>query len=188
MLTDQTSAHDRAARLRARTACPSTEALRRCARSDPERYQRRVVPDDEASTSPADDRAPGPRRRHVRLRQQPARPRKAEAGLENAFDFEGFVPKYIRPLFCLRARGPSAGRRSVWRSGGHRGHRPHHPRSSSPRTMSRSCRWLRHGRRSAWPVPGFASSDLLARVRRACQGRARDQRGRQDAVRSRLRS
>ena len=23
-----------------------------------------------------------------------------EAGLENAFDFEGFVPKYIRPLFC----------------------------------------------------------------------------------------
>ena len=23
-----------------------------------------------------------------------------EAGLENAFDFEGFVPKYVRPLFC----------------------------------------------------------------------------------------
>ena len=28
-----------------------------------------------------------------------------EAGLENAFDFEGFVPKYIRPQFCL-GRGP----------------------------------------------------------------------------------
>ena len=28
-----------------------------------------------------------------------------EAGLENAFDFEGFVPKYIRPQFC-EGRGP----------------------------------------------------------------------------------
>jgi len=28
-----------------------------------------------------------------------------EAGLENAFDFEGFVPKYIRPLFC-EGQGP----------------------------------------------------------------------------------
>ena len=28
-----------------------------------------------------------------------------EAGLDNAFDFEGFVPKYIRPLFC-EGKGP----------------------------------------------------------------------------------
>ncbi|MEM6672010.1 MAG: urocanate hydratase [Planctomycetota bacterium] len=28
-----------------------------------------------------------------------------EAGLENAFDFEGFVPKYVRPLFC-EGKGP----------------------------------------------------------------------------------
>lgn len=28
-----------------------------------------------------------------------------EAGLENAFDFQGFVPKYIRPQFC-EGRGP----------------------------------------------------------------------------------
>ena len=28
-----------------------------------------------------------------------------EAGLSNAFDFEGFVPKYIRPLFC-EGQGP----------------------------------------------------------------------------------
>ncbi len=28
-----------------------------------------------------------------------------EAGLQNAFDFEGFVPKYIRPLFC-EGKGP----------------------------------------------------------------------------------
>jgi len=28
-----------------------------------------------------------------------------QAGLENAFDFEGFVPKYVRPLFC-QGKGP----------------------------------------------------------------------------------
>ncbi len=28
-----------------------------------------------------------------------------EAGLQNAFDFEGFVPKYVRPLFC-QGKGP----------------------------------------------------------------------------------
>ena len=28
-----------------------------------------------------------------------------QAGLKNAFDFEGFVPKYIRPLFC-EGKGP----------------------------------------------------------------------------------
>ena len=28
-----------------------------------------------------------------------------EAGLENAFAFEGFVPKYVRPLFC-EGKGP----------------------------------------------------------------------------------
>ncbi|MDP6519111.1 MAG: urocanate hydratase, partial [Planctomycetota bacterium] len=28
-----------------------------------------------------------------------------EAGLENAFDFDGFVPKYVRPLFC-DGKGP----------------------------------------------------------------------------------
>jgi urocanate hydratase len=31
-----------------------------------------------------------------------------DAGVKNAFDFPGFVPAYIRPLFC-RARGRSAG-------------------------------------------------------------------------------
>ena len=33
------------------------------------------------------------------------RQRALEAGLENAFDFPGFVPAYIRPQFC-RGRGP----------------------------------------------------------------------------------
>src|SRR5690606_33737522 len=33
------------------------------------------------------------------------RARAAEAGLKNAFDFPGFVPAYIRPLFC-EGKGP----------------------------------------------------------------------------------
>ena len=33
-----------------------------------------------------------------------------EEGVKDAFDFPGFVPAYIRPLFC-RGVGPSAGRR-----------------------------------------------------------------------------
>ena len=33
------------------------------------------------------------------------RARAKEAGLENAFDFPGFVPAYIRPLFC-EGKGP----------------------------------------------------------------------------------
>ena len=33
------------------------------------------------------------------------RERAKEAGVENAFDFPGFVPAYIRPLFC-EGKGP----------------------------------------------------------------------------------
>ena len=33
------------------------------------------------------------------------RARAKEKGLENAFDFPGFVPAYIRPLFC-EGKGP----------------------------------------------------------------------------------
>ena len=51
-----------------------------------------------------------------------------EEGLENAFDFPGFVPAYIRPLFC-RGSGRSAGRRC-----------PGTPRiSTRPIKRSKSC-------------------------------------------------
>ncbi len=35
--------------------------------------------------------------------------RAQERGLKNAFDFPGFVPAYIRPLFC-EGKGRSGGR------------------------------------------------------------------------------
>ena len=45
------------------------------------------------------------RRRGLRLRQQPARARRELGGFERAFDYPGFVPAYIRPLFC-EGKGP----------------------------------------------------------------------------------
>ena len=51
-----------------------------------------------------DARLPGIGLGRLRLRQQ--HPRTArEAGVENAFDFPGFVPAFIRPLFC-EGKGP----------------------------------------------------------------------------------
>ena len=29
-----------------------------------------------------------------------------DAGVKNAFDIPGFVPEYIRPMFCFEGRGP----------------------------------------------------------------------------------
>ncbi len=40
-----------------------------------------------------------------------------EEGVANAFDFPGFVPAYIRPLFCARRPVPLGG--AVRRSGRH---------------------------------------------------------------------
>ena len=41
----------------------------------------------------------------VRLRQQHPRRRRRRRGVEDAFGFPGFVPAYIRPLFC-EGKGP----------------------------------------------------------------------------------
>ena len=49
-------------------------------------------------------RIPEAGRAHLRLRQQHP-PDGQEEGVDNAFDFPGFVPAYIRPLFC-RGVGP----------------------------------------------------------------------------------
>ena len=100
-LTDQTSAHDPL-----EGYCPveyTLEEARRARRDDPEAYQRLSL----ASMA-----------RHVRamleLQRRGAvtfdygnniRQRALDNGVENAFDFPGFVPAFIRPQFCL-GRGP----------------------------------------------------------------------------------
>ncbi|MHC4378642.1 MAG: urocanate hydratase [Planctomycetota bacterium] len=101
VLTDQTSAHDPLhgyvpEGIGMREAC----ALRE---SDPEEYQRRsfatmvehVKLMNELQRRGADTFDYG---NNLRGHAQ-------EAGLENAFEFEGFVPKYVRPLFC-EGKGP----------------------------------------------------------------------------------
>jgi urocanate hydratase len=100
VVTDQTPAHD------PRSYIPqglSVEEAQRLWDTDPEEYTRRSI----ESTG-----------RHVQamldFQKQGSvvfdygnniRQRAYEAGLKNAFDFPGFVPAYIRPLFC-EGKGP----------------------------------------------------------------------------------
>jgi len=100
MVTDQTPAHD------PRSYIPqglSVEEAQRLWDTDPEEYTRRSI------------ESMG---RHVQamldFQKQGAvvfdygnniRQRAYEAGVKNAFDFPGFVPAYIRPLFC-EGKGP----------------------------------------------------------------------------------
>ncbi|HUS69635.1 MAG TPA: urocanate hydratase [Anaerolineae bacterium] len=100
MVTDQTPAHD------PRSYIPqglSVEEAQRLWDTDPEEYTRRSI------------ESMG---RHVRamldFQKQGAvvfdygnniRQRAYEAGVKNAFDFPGFVPAYLRPLFC-EGKGP----------------------------------------------------------------------------------
>ena len=101
ILTDQTSAHDPLNGY-VPAGVPLEEALR-LRRSDPDEYVRRSM--DSIAT-------------HVRamidLQKRGAvtfdygnniRGHALKAGVTNAFDFPGFVPAYIRPLFC-EGRGP----------------------------------------------------------------------------------
>ena len=90
------------------------------------------------------------------------------AGYTRAFDFPGFVPAYIRPLFC-EGKGPVPLGRAVRRPEGHRRHRPGHPR---PVPAERGAGPVDQAGRGEGPLPGAPGPDLLARLRRAAPGRA----------------
>ena len=93
-------------------------------------------------------------------------------GYDRAFDFPGFVPAYIRPLFC-EGKGPF---RWAALSGN-----PKDIHATDRAVMDlfpdndRLQKWMR-GRGGAGGVPGAAGPDLLAGLRRAGQGRAAVQR------------
>ena len=96
LVTDQTAAHD-----------PLTgyvpvgldvEAAASLRESDPDEYLRRARESIARARRGAARVRPGGQLR-FRLRQQPARGG-LEAGVEDAFTYPGFVPAYIRPLFC----------------------------------------------------------------------------------------
>ena len=104
VLTDQTTAHDPLARLRARTGMSLDEAARRCARRDPSAYVARVAASDgRARARRCSSCSAAARSRSTTATTCAAR--RSEAGVADAFDFPGFVPAYIRPLFC-EGKGP----------------------------------------------------------------------------------
>ncbi len=86
-----------------------------------------------------------------------------EAGVENAFDYPGFVPAFIRPQFC-EGRGPF---RWVALSGDPRGHPAHGPRDPGAVPRGRGAAPVDRDGRGAGPVPGAAGADLLAGLRGA---------------------
>ena len=94
------------------------------------------------------------------------------AGVENAFDIPGFVPEYVRPLFC-EGKGPF---RWAALSGD-----PDDIRVTDEAALEMFaddqalCRWIRTGAR-ARGVSGTAGAHLLARLRRARAVRVEDQR------------
>ena len=95
-----------------------------------------------------------------------------EGGVANAFDYPGFVPAYIRPLFC-EGKGPF---RWVALSGDPadiRANGPGHARTVPARPRPAAVARAGGGQ---GPVPGPAGADLLAGLRRAGQGRAALQR------------
>jgi urocanate hydratase len=101
VLTDQTSAHDPLAGY-VPDGMQLSAALELRER-DPEAYQResfRTMKDHCALMIELQDRGADTFDYGNNLRGHAL-----EAGLKNAFDFEGFVPKYIRPLFCA-GKGP----------------------------------------------------------------------------------
>ncbi len=101
LLTDQTSAHDELNGY-VPHGIPFDEALR-LRREDPEEYKRRAVASMGAHV-----------RAMLELQARGAvtfdygnniRAQAVRAGVEGAFRIEGFVPRYIRPLFC-QGKGP----------------------------------------------------------------------------------
>ena len=92
--------------------------------------------------------------------------------MKNAFDFPGFVPAYIRPLFC-RGVGPFRWVALSGDPGGHREDRCQGQRAAARRPTSASL--ARHGA-GAHQVPGLARAHLLGRARRPAPARPRLQR------------
>jgi len=101
LVTDQTSAHDPLhGYIPAGLSLQAAEALRE---SDPEEYTRRSIASMATHVrSMLDFKAAGS---HVFDYGNNIRAFAQEGGVENAFDIPGFVPAYIRPLFC-EGKGP----------------------------------------------------------------------------------
>ncbi len=88
-----------------------------------------------------------------------------DAGCERAFEIPGFVPAYIRPLFCVGQGALPLGR-AHRRSRRHRRDRRGRARGRARRSRSAH---VDRARTRACRLPGAAVADLLARLRRSGQ-------------------
>ena len=95
-----------------------------------------------------------------------------KGGYDRAFAFPGFVPG-LHPPAVLRGQGPVPLGGALRRPEGHRRHRPRDPRAV-PRQRAPAA--LDPDGAGARRLPGPARAHLLARLRRARQGRPRVQR------------
>ena len=97
-----------------------------------------------------------------------------KAGVADAFDIPGFVPEYIRPLFC-EGKGPF---RWAALSGDPSDIDATDQLALQMFDARRGAGSLDSARARASAVPGFAGAHLVARIRRACPLRPRAQRSR----------
>jgi urocanate hydratase len=119
VLTDQTSAHDAlTGYIPDGLTLAAADSLRR---TDPAAYERRSIASMGVHVTAM-----------LELQRRGAvtfdygnniRAQAVKAGVDDAFDIPGFVPEYIRPLFC-EGKGTVSLGGAVGRSGRHRGHRP----------------------------------------------------------------
>jgi urocanate hydratase len=100
VVTDQTPAHDLLAYIPAGMSLQKAEALRR---EDPQEFERRS----QQSMAKHVEAMLGFQRKGSEVFDygNNLRQRAFDFGVKNAFDFPGFVPAYIRPLFC-EGKGP----------------------------------------------------------------------------------
>ena len=101
-LTDQTSAHDALERLRAERAVARRGEPPARARSG---GLRRALDGGDGRPRARDARAARRAARSPSTTATTSAPRRRQAGVADAFDIPGFVPEYIRPLFC-EGKGP----------------------------------------------------------------------------------
>ena len=104
LVTDQTSAHDL---VNGYLPAGWTVERWRAAQADPAQHAalREAAAASLRDARAGDARLPGDGRADGRLRQQHPPGRASTRASPNAFAFPGFVPAYIRPLFC-RGKGP----------------------------------------------------------------------------------
>ena len=176
VVTDQTSAHD-ALNGYVPNGMPLAEAVALRADESRRDYRSAIDGRDGRRTCAAMLRPAGARRGRRSTTATTSARRPQKAGVADAFEIPGFVPEYIRPLFCL-GKGPFRWAALSGDPGRHRGHRrarardvrrrrgavPLDPAGAAERVAFQGLParifWLGYGERARF---GLAINDLVRR-------------------------